>query len=157
MSMPTLRKHDVHHHIPVSPVASSTFEVLNDISAIGPDDHVAIIGHHTLDSLLGLVRNGCSNVAAARPDYPCHLAETADIVWITDVPAFDAEIVAIIRGLAAARVVAVTVAHGQATDRLPGLFDLLRAKGLTTVTTHAVTGGTVIVASRPAWLRQIIH
>ena len=47
--------------------------------------HVALIGHHTLPSLLAFLRHGCGAVRCLRPDAPAPDCETADLAWIVEV------------------------------------------------------------------------
>ena len=46
--------------------------------------HVALIGHHTLPSLLAFLRQGCGAVRCLRPDAPSPDCEAADLAWIVD-------------------------------------------------------------------------
>jgi hypothetical protein len=47
--------------------------------------HVAVIGHHTLPFVLGLLRRGCGCVRSLRPGAPAPDCEAADLAWIVDV------------------------------------------------------------------------
>ena len=47
--------------------------------------HVAVIGHHTLPFILGLMRRGCGCVRSLRPGIPSPDCEAADLAWIVDV------------------------------------------------------------------------
>jgi hypothetical protein len=47
--------------------------------------HVALIGRHTLPSLLALLQHGCVAVRCLRPGAPSPDRETADLAWIVDV------------------------------------------------------------------------
>ena len=47
--------------------------------------HVALIGHHTLPSLLALLKHGCGAVRCLRPGTPSPDRELADLAWIVDV------------------------------------------------------------------------
>jgi hypothetical protein len=47
--------------------------------------HVALIGRHTLPSLLALLRHGCAAVRCLRPGAPSPDQEIADLAWIVDV------------------------------------------------------------------------
>ena len=47
--------------------------------------HVALIGHHTLPSLLALLKHGCGAVRCLRPGAPSPDREIADLAWIVDV------------------------------------------------------------------------
>ncbi len=51
--------------------------------------HVALIGHHTLPSLLALLHRGCSAVRCLRPGAPSPDCEAADLAWIVDVQGDD--------------------------------------------------------------------
>jgi hypothetical protein len=46
--------------------------------------HVALIGHHTLPSLLALLNHGCSAVRCLRPGAAAPDREIADLAWIVD-------------------------------------------------------------------------
>jgi hypothetical protein len=47
--------------------------------------HVAVIGHHTLPFVLGLLRRGCDCVRSLRPGAAAPDCEAADLAWIVDV------------------------------------------------------------------------
>ncbi|MCX7362233.1 MAG: hypothetical protein NTV97_10265 [Alphaproteobacteria bacterium] len=47
--------------------------------------HVALIGHHTLPSLLAFLRHGCGAVRCLRPDAPSPDCERTYLAWIVDV------------------------------------------------------------------------
>lgn len=47
--------------------------------------HVAVIGHHTLPFVVGLMRRGCASVRCLRPGAPAPDCEAADLAWIVDV------------------------------------------------------------------------
>ena len=47
--------------------------------------HIALIGHHTLPSLLTFLRYGCGAVRCLRPDAPAPDCERTDLAWIVDV------------------------------------------------------------------------
>ncbi|MEI6203843.1 MAG: hypothetical protein WCP68_17990 [Enhydrobacter sp.] len=47
--------------------------------------HVALIGHHTLPSMLALLKHGCGAVRCLRPGAPSPDREIADLAWIVDV------------------------------------------------------------------------
>jgi hypothetical protein len=49
-----------------------------------PSAHVAVIGHHTLPSLLALLNHGCSAVRCLRPGAAAPDREIADLAWIVD-------------------------------------------------------------------------
>jgi hypothetical protein len=55
-----------------------------------PDSaHVALIGHHTLPTLLALLKHGCGAVRCLRPGAPSPDCEIADLAWIVDVQGDD--------------------------------------------------------------------
>jgi hypothetical protein len=51
--------------------------------------HVALIGHHTLPSLLALLKHGCGAVRCLRPGAPAPDREIADLAWIVDLQGDD--------------------------------------------------------------------
>jgi hypothetical protein len=51
--------------------------------------HVALIGHHTLPSLLALLKHGCGAVRCLRPGTPAPDREIADLAWIVDLQGDD--------------------------------------------------------------------
>jgi hypothetical protein len=55
------------------------------IAHLTPAAHVAVIGHHTLPFVLGLLRRGCDCVRSLRPGAPAPDCEAADLAWIVDV------------------------------------------------------------------------
>ena len=55
------------------------------IAHLPPAAHVAVIGHHTLPFVLGLLRRGCDCVRSLRPGAPAPDCEAADLAWIVDV------------------------------------------------------------------------
>ncbi len=55
------------------------------IAHLPPAAHVAVIGHHTLPFVLGLMRRGCDCVRSLRPGAPAPDCEAADLAWIVDV------------------------------------------------------------------------
>ena len=46
---------------------------------------IALIGRHTLPSLLALLKHGCAAVRCLRPGAPAPDREVADLAWIVDV------------------------------------------------------------------------
>jgi hypothetical protein len=72
---------------PSSPVSDDA-ELVDRVMAIAhlpPTAHVAVIGHHTLPFVLGLLRRGCDCVRSLRPGAPAPDCEAADLAWIVDV------------------------------------------------------------------------
>lgn len=61
------------------------------VAHLGPAAHVAVIGHHTLSSVLALMRHGCACVRSLRPGAASPDGEAADLAWIVDVKG-DAEL-----------------------------------------------------------------
>jgi hypothetical protein len=55
------------------------------VAHLPPAAHVAVIGHHTLPFVLGLMRRGCASVRCLRPGAPAPDCEAADLAWIVDV------------------------------------------------------------------------
>jgi len=55
------------------------------IAHLPPAAHVAVIGHHTLPFILGLMRRGCDCVRSLRPGAPSPDCEAADLAWIVDI------------------------------------------------------------------------
>jgi hypothetical protein len=73
---------------PSSPVSDDASAALVDrvmaIAHLPPTAHVAVIGHHTLPFILGLMRRGCASVRCLRPGAPAPDCEAADLAWIVD-------------------------------------------------------------------------
>ncbi len=125
-------------------------------SNIQPDDRVMVIGRAAVDHLLVLARTGCRTATAIRSHKLCRAGEPADVVWLTDVAAIDAETAAAIDSLDSPRVVAIDLTRDCAKAALLTVTEQLRAKGLVDQAIHKVAGRTVVVAARPAWLRRVI-
>lgn len=141
---------------PVYPTATIT-QFLIDVTGTQPDDRVMVIGRNSFDHLLGLVRGGCNNAVALRPQSFCHSAEMAtEVVWLTGVTFIDAGLNAIVNHLGSPRVVAIELARGVRISCLTDILARLRAQGLVDQVVRGVDERTVVVASRPTWLRQIV-
>jgi len=126
-------------------------------TAIRSGDRVVVIGQDGLDHLLGLARTGCRSASAFRSHTLSRGEEEgADVVWLTGIDAIDSDIDAIIDHLDTPRIVAIELTHDGAKARLPAVLGQLRAKGLVDQAVTRAGGRTVVVASRPAWLRRVI-
>lgn len=99
--------------------------------------HVALIGHHTLPSLLALLRHGCGAVRCLRPGAPSPDREIADLAWIVDVRGDDE----LDEALRAARV--RLGAKGRVV--IEGAGCACRA-GLAAIRDHAVAAGLDVVS-----------
>ncbi len=132
----------------------SVKDLLISVSRLRTGDHVVVLGRKTLDYLIELVRSGCRNAVASNPSCPGHLSVSADIVWLIGAEALDGA-ASLIQELGNPRMVALVLHDHDAKDGLNDVLTRLRAKGLVTVTTHWAADGSVIVAARPTWLRQV--
>lgn len=145
---------------PSSPSSVATpcrTQVLLAATAIRPNDRVMVIGQGSLDHLLGLAGAGCRSAVAFRSQEHCRgEEETADVVWLTGVATIDIDIATIVDHLAMPRIVAIELTQDCAKARLPTLLGQLRAKGLVDHAVSKAGGRTLVVASRPAWLRRVI-
>jgi hypothetical protein len=99
--------------------------------------HVALIGHHTLPSLLALLQRGCGAVRCLRPGAPAPDCEAADLAWIVDVQG-DRELDEALRA-ARARV----GTSGRVVVEGAGCACRM---GLTSIRDHAVAAGLNIVS-----------
>jgi hypothetical protein len=99
--------------------------------------HVALIGHHTLPSLLALLKHGCGAVRCLRPGAPSPDREMADLAWIVDVQGDDE----LDEALRAAR--ARIGAKGRVV--IEGAGCACRA-GLAAIRDHAVAAGLDVVS-----------
>jgi hypothetical protein len=132
-------------------------QILIDATAVGADDRVLVIGPSSLDHLLGLFRTGCKSAAAVRSHALCPgEGEESDVVWLTGVASIDAEVIGMIDHLDTPRVVAIELTRDCAKARLPAMLQLLRTKGLVDQAVSKADGRTMVVASRPAWLKRVI-
>ncbi|MDR3519039.1 MAG: hypothetical protein P4M00_24845 [Azospirillaceae bacterium] len=123
---------------------------LIEVSRIGADDRVKVIGHNVLTHLLALVRAGCRSATAITPHFPVGRADAVDVVWIVGVSDVEREVAPVLRGAGAARLVAIELRDDTLVD---GLRHLLHRFGLRTAH-HAVDAGTgacIITARRPTW------
>jgi len=154
--MSVVRKHSDPNPSFAAPTVASALDVLVAASGIVARDRVVVVGHKTLDHLLALVRIGCWNAAAIRPEAAAHLIEAADVVWVTDVAGND-ELETIIHGVAAPRIVAFELPGDGAKGDLRRLLGKLRAKGLVETSIYHAADGSVIVTTRPTWLRCVIE
>lgn len=126
-------------------------------AAIRADDRVAVIGPGAFDLLLGLSRSGCAGAVAMRSPALCRSeASTADVVWFTGLESIGPEITAAIEHLETPRMVAFELTRDSAKAGLASILGQLRAKGLADQAISKAGGRTLVVASRPAWLRQIL-
>ncbi len=142
---------------PSHPATPSRTQVLIAATAIRPHDRVVAIGEGSLDHLLGLAGTGCRNAAAFRSLSHCRgEEEAADVVWLTGIAAIDADVAAVVDHLDTPRVVAIELTRDCAKARLPAMLAQLRAKGLVDQAVSHAGERTLVVASRPAWLRRVI-
>ncbi|HIJ62556.1 MAG TPA: hypothetical protein HPQ04_07690 [Rhodospirillaceae bacterium] len=128
-----------------------------DATDIRPDDRVVVIGQGSLEYLLGLVRAGCRSAVAIRSQALCRFEEvTADVIWFTGVVAFDADFTSTFDHREVPRVVAIELMQDCTKARLSEILGQLRSRGLVDQSVRKVAGRTVMVASRPTWLRRVI-
>ncbi len=137
------------------PTANTQF--LMTASAVGSDERVLVIGPNAFDHLMGLARNGCKSASAARRAALCRGEEDgADVIWLTGIDRIDADLTATVGHLDAPRIVVLELTRDCAKARLPNLLGTLRNKGLADQSIRKCGGCTVVVATRPAWLRRVI-
>ena len=129
--------------------------LLMNVSQLRTNDHVVILGIRTLDYLLELVKSGCRNATASNPKFVGHLSDSADIVWLIGTEALVDEAVPF-NELGTPRLVAIVLSEHDAREGVPKILARLRAKGLVRTSTHKASDGSVVVASRPAWLHQVL-
>lgn len=126
-------------------------------AAIRADDRVAVIGHGSFDLLLGLSRSGCAGAVAVRSPALCRgEAGNANAVWFTGLESIGPEVSAAIDHLDSPRMVAIELTRDSAKAGLACVLGQLRAKGLADQSIRKAGERTLVVASRPAWLRQIL-
>ena len=132
-------------------------QFLIDATDIRPDDRVVVIGQGSLDYLLGLARSGCRSAVAIRSQALCRFEEvSAEVIWFTGVVSFDADFNSIFDHIEVPRVVAIELMQDCTKARLSAILGQLRSKGLVDQSITKVAGRTVMVTSRPTWLRRVI-
>ena len=132
-------------------------QILLAATAVRTNDRVVVIGQGSFDLLLGLARNGCKSAIALRSTARCRSeASAADVIWFTGVEAIDADLAAAVDHLETPRIVAIDLTRESAKAGLASILGQLRAKGLADQAVSKAGGRTLVVASRPAWLRRVI-
>lgn len=122
-----------------------------------PGERVVVIGPGSLGHLLGLARIDCAGAAAFRSVSACRREpERADVVWLTGIEAIDADLAKTIDHLDTPRIVAIELTHDGLKAGMAGILAELRVKGLADQAVIAAGGRTLVVASRPTWLRRVI-
>jgi len=144
------------HSFPSSPVQCSTQGLLA-ATAIRADDRVVVIGPGAFDHLPGLARSGCKRAVALRSaSFGRREMGAADVIWFTGVETIGADLHAAIEHLETSRIVVMELARDGAKAGLAPFLGQLRAKGLADQSLVKSGGRTLMVASRPAWLRRVI-
>jgi len=142
--------------LPSTPVQCGTQSLLA-ATAIRADDRVAVIGPGAFDHLPGLARSGCKRAVALRSaSFGRREMGAADVIWFTGVETIGADLHAAIEYLETSRIVVMELARDGAKAGLALFLGQLRAKGLADQTVSKAAGRTLMVASRPAWLRCVI-
>lgn len=137
--------------------ASCRTQSLLAATAVRASDRVVVIGQGSFDLLLGLARNGCKSAIALRSTTRCrNEASAADVIWFTGVEASDADLAAAIDHLETPRIVAIELRREGAKAGLAPILGLLRAKGLADQAISKAGGRTLVVATRPTWLRRVV-
>ncbi len=142
----------------ISPSATENrIQALIAVAPIRATDRVAVIGQGSFDLLLGLAGNGCMGAVALRSPSRCrNEISAADVVWFTGIEAIGSEIAAAIDHLESPRIVVIELSRDSAKFGLASILGQLRAKGLADQAISDAGGHTLVVASRPAWLRRVI-
>ena len=132
-------------------------QILLAATAVRASDRVVVIGQGSFDLLLGLARNGCKSAIALRSTSRCRSeARAADVIWFTGIEVIDADLAAAVDHLETPRIVAMELTRDSAKAGLASILGQLRAKGLVDQAVSKAGGRTLVVASRPAWLRRVI-
>ena len=136
---------------------SGRAQILLAATAVRSSDRVVVIGQGSFDLLLGLARNGCKSAIALRSTARCRTeAGAADVIWFTGIEVIDADLAAAVDHLESPRIVAIELTRDNAKAGLASILGQLRAKGLADQAISKAGGRTLVVASRPAWLRRVI-
>ena len=120
-------------------------------------DRVVVVGQGAFDLLLDLAQDGCTSAVAVRSPSHCRsAASVADVIWFTGLETIGPDIEIAISHLETPRTVAIELTRDSAKVGLAAILELLRAKGLADQSVGKAGGRTLVVASRPAWLRRVI-
>ncbi|MFD2232683.1 hypothetical protein [Phaeospirillum tilakii] len=132
-------------------------QILLAATAVRASDRVVVIGPGSFDLLLGLARNGCKSATTLRSPARCRSeVSAADVVCFTGIEAIDADLATAIDHLETPRIVTIQLTRDSAKAGLASILDQLRAKGFADQAITQAGGRTLVVASRPAWLRRVI-
>ncbi len=133
----------------------TTTDLLIEVSALLPADHVMVIGSVLSDHLVGLAHHGCAAAAGARPNAPIFEMADADVVWFIGVDDAGARMAEVLPAIGAPRLVAIEL---PAADDLAWVQNVLRrlaGKGLVRCSYHRAADRLIVTASRPDWLRWV--
>ncbi|MDR3438494.1 hypothetical protein [Telmatospirillum sp.] len=142
--------------LPSEIAPKSLTDMLIEISAVQPGDHVTVVGGTLSDHLVGLARWGCVSAIGIQPGSRLSPFEPADVVWFSEIDATALSRATLSLDIGNPRAVVLVT---RAVDDLGWVQDDLRrlaSKGLVQCAYHQFDDRLLVVASRPKWLRQVV-
>jgi len=122
---------------------------------VGAADRVLVIGRNVIEQVVALAHAGCRAVSSLRAESSYPRDEQVDVLWLTGIGDVSGKIATALNRESVPRIVVVEDCSAEADGRLKAVYGQLRAGGFIRFTAHRTGQGVALVATRPAWLRQV--
>ena len=123
---------------------------------IGMADRVLVMGRNVIEQVIALAQADCGSVMSLSAASPYPRDEPADVLWFVEVEDIQNRLETALHGGSIPRVIIIEFCGAAGHSRHKTISRQLHAKGYVRVTAHRTDHGSALMATRPAWLEQVI-